>query len=54
MSVNIANWWLYHIDISSALTCDFQSLTMIFDDLRVISDISMKLSQEKNIVEEIE
>ena len=40
--------------ISSTLSCDFRPLTMISNDLRVISDVFVKLSQGKNIVEEIE
>ena len=40
--------------ISSTLSCDFRPLTMISNDLRVISDVFMKWSQGKNIVEEIE
>ena len=42
------------LPISSTLSCDFQPLTTISDDLRVISDVFVKLSQEKNIVKEIE
>ena len=29
-------------------------MTMIYHDLRMVSDVFVKLSQEKNIVEEIE
>ena len=38
----------------STLSCNFRPLIMISDDLRVISDVFVKLSQEKNIVEEME
>ena len=41
--------------ISSTLSCDFWPLTVISDDLRVMSDVFVKLSQvKKSIVEEIE
>ena len=40
-------------DVSPTLSCDFRHLTLISDDLRVIPDVFVKLSQEKN-VEEIE
>ena len=41
--------------ISSTLNCDFWPLTVISDDLRVMSDVFVKLSQvKKSIVEEIE
>ena len=33
--------------ISSALSCDIQTLTVIYDDLMVISDVFVKLSQEE-------
>ena len=42
------------INFSSTLSNDFQPLTVISDDLRVISDVFVTLSQEKYIVEEIE
>ena len=45
---------IYRIYISSTPSCDFRPLVVISDDLRVISDVFVNLSQEKNIVEEIE
>ena len=39
--------------VSTTLCSDFQPLTVISDELRVVSDVFVKLSQMKNIVEEI-
>ena len=47
---------LYSIAISSTLSCEFRLLTLIFVDLRVISDVVVffvQLSQAENVVEEI-
>ena len=41
-------WWII---ISVTLRSDFRPLTVISDDLRVISDVCLKLSQWKNIVD---
>ena len=46
--------WKIRPGFSSTLSCDFRPLTMISDDLRLTSDVFVKLSLEKNIVEEIE
>ena len=39
--------------VSSTLSCDLGPLTVISEDLRVISFVFVKLSQGKKIVEEI-
>ena len=46
--------WNHWMDFSSMLSCDFRPLTIISDYLRSISDVFVKLSPKKNIVEEIE
>ena len=45
-------WWWQ--ETSSTPCCDFWPLTVISDDLSMISDVFVKLSQKKNIVEKIE
>ena len=45
---------LSHFTISSTLSCDFQPLTIISNDLSVISGVFVKLSQKKIIVEAVE
>ena len=42
-------WLMWLINFSSTLSCDFRSLTVISDDLRVISHVFVKLSQEKTL-----
>ena len=45
--------WTVPTSLSSTLSCEFRHLTVISDDLRVIFNVLGKLSQEKNIMEEI-
>ena len=47
-------WYKSNYNLPFAPSCDFRARIMISEDLTVISNVFMKLSLEKYIVEEIE